>query len=531
MRGKLETTTPKSLKRRHLKRRSKLIPSESTPTKENEKSCPLKILQNGRGAKENKAEDNKRDSLDSCAEFLTTFKPRIEENSQKEIIKDSNYETTKKTPFLALKKIKTDLPTDKNENSSEDHRSKTSSKPKPDSISISDEILSQLVMDDSWTVKCTTGAAPQPPTMQNEISLDKSLLTQMFMDDSWAEDCSVKPAKITSLSSTAVKLPKPSSELIQKTSVSVSNSNFTKSSLEELDKTIRVTPSPSVSKSHFSGTTSRSDCDIHVFRRPKVHQSNASLQVRVSIPNLQNLQNNHVYPSVSTSSTVKTSIVTQNDDHNFRDKFVSSASTQYLSKSSATSACIKTIVSNQNSAGFQNHIRLPVSEASATKPNFQNTSTGYSTTVTSSSLVNPHLQDSVQHSISPPRVKYSFKAKAPSFEHSTYLAPQSCTDKVPTPNCDNSLPSQYSTASLNKASISNPLFPKADKGQFKANLGCNTTLIRPPITHPLQMTVANAFQPPNTSQLTSQTTRRCSAAEIEQKRLQALRRKRQRTKL
>ena len=60
------------------------------------------------------------------------------------------------------------------------------SKSKKDT-SISDEILTQLIMDDSWTVNCTTNNHTVKLNTVTEVSPLDPALTQLLMDDSWNE--------------------------------------------------------------------------------------------------------------------------------------------------------------------------------------------------------------------------------------------------------------------------------------------------------------------------------------------------------
>jgi len=376
LRCKPPPTTPKSLKRKYLKRRSKLIPSQSTPTKENEKpsntSSTSHIQPDEVSEDQNSiVKNNELDSLDSCTEYLMTFKSRTKQSLQEKNGFKKNLNNLNSIPASENKT----LTTAKNSCLTKgNYTSKLSvSKPKTD-ISFSDEILSQLA-DDSWTVKCTAGVYPQ---MQNEISLDKSLLTQIFMDDdSWTEKCTdvTKPPTNNVPSKPAVaknsdfvpKSTSTSSESLLRLTVSVSSNKSARTDAEELDKTLPVTPTinSSVFNSRSFGTLTNSNTDNNNLPKPRV-PSMTNLQAGIS--NFQNsLIQRSKCQSISTTTSAQSTSATKNipmpNVHNSRAKFTHNVSTRNFPVTCATctSSSVKPCVSNASFAAVNNRSRLSAS--------------------------------------------------------------------------------------------------------------------------------------------------------------------------
>lgn len=137
-----------------------------------------------------KLHSNERvDYADPSIDFLVTFNPRDKKKSFAKRKTDSCnvIQAKRKDDSNTLQKQSKNVAVTVN---SATKLTKPDSTIMPSSdVSISDEILSQLIMDDSWTVKCTANSC-QVRQQVNEVPEIDTALTQILMDD---DDCWTDP--------------------------------------------------------------------------------------------------------------------------------------------------------------------------------------------------------------------------------------------------------------------------------------------------------------------------------------------------
>ena len=515
-------------KRKTLKRRSKLIPTESTPLKEKRQSCTVSPSATKRDDgvqplnQDSALKRNNCQAFDSCVDVLVTFSPRNKQTPNSENVRAVS--DSVKTSLLPITNKPLNGRLNRVNDSKSSNRVGYQSKSKLDNISISEELFSQLVKDDSWTLKCTAGAPPQPP-LQDDISIDKSILTQFLMDDDgWTESCTRKPQlKQVVLKTATVKkdcfvpCAKPLNP-VECNQLSDSCSKVSRIELKESDQTLPVTPYVCISTSVTKPTYSVTACNPPLvskpnFSRPQICEASSA----VSKPK-----------PISVSSTT----------HSFRvpDFCSSKASSNSSSVSNYTIQNTRTTYSSstvfQASLGNQNNqncniLPMKCDQVFVSKSNLRNSDELFAATGNQTRFSRSSFQNiSNQHIHSRSDRKYNFKTKSSSPRaiyraSSAILAPNSPTLEILKPTKIQPVP-------INEKDVcgkaDQPLTTAKPKFDFRPNFLTST--------RPFQTNTVGSLLPrmSQTKQSSSDAIHKCTAAEIEQKRLQALQRKRQRTR-
>ena len=179
-----------ALKRKQLKRRSKNISDETTPSK-----CCIKtsVATNNISEVAMTLTSNAGDSLD----FLMTFQPR---NSCKRPPSSRKREASSSTPTSSKH-------ADKAENSFP-YKKPTKklfeickNELKSNNLSISDDVVSQLLLDDSWEMNQPAATVSNQHQSNIESELDSNVVTQILMDDCWTSDVVAQPSQKPAASS------------------------------------------------------------------------------------------------------------------------------------------------------------------------------------------------------------------------------------------------------------------------------------------------------------------------------------------